>query len=288
MALEFSVQTYKLPLHLRLLKMLIATISKFAPQYVARYGFDMFITPKRRPFTDKQRSFLETGERFSIPFQSYDLVAYRWGAGKRVLLVHGWESNSAVMEYFVNPLVNAGYEVIALDCPAHGNSSGKQVDLLQYGESILCTINYLGGVHALIAHSIGATASAVVLGTHMHYTIQKTVLISPIDRMTNIFALYANGLGLNTNVQDAIYNILEKRFGHPPQYYSNPDLLEHYPHPMLIVHDKDDRVVPFSWGQAIGEKVKSARVLVTNGLGHRRILKDDKTIEHIIGFVKER
>ena len=287
MAMEFTTQANRLPLKLRLLKAAVATVSRIAPSLVAGYGFNLFITPRPRPITPQQREFLATGERFSVPHKGQDLVAYRWGEGKTVLLVHGWQAHAATMQHFVKPLVEAGYRVVAMDAPAHGDSSGKRLDLLQYGEAIISAINTLGGVHALVAHSIGATSVATMLGTHKHYRINKTVLIAPIDKMTNMLDRYAAGFGLTDRVQKAMANIFVRRFGHPPQYYSNPDLLEDYQNSMLIVHDKQDKLVPYEAGVAIASKVKSSRLLTTEGLGHRRVLAHAGTIQEIVDFVSE-
>lgn len=288
MVMEITTQANRLPLKLRLLKAAVAGVSRIVPSsVVAKYGFNVFITPRRRPITPQQREFLATGERFAIPYEDQDLVAYRWGKGETVLLVHGWQAHAASMQHFVKPLVNTGYRVVAMDAPAHGDSAGKKLDLIRYGEAIISAINALGGVHALVAHSIGAFTVAIMLGTHKHHRVNKTVLLAPIDKMTNMLDPYMRGFGLPDSVQEAMNDIFKRRFGHTPQYYSSPDLLEDYPNPMLIVHDKKDRVVPYEAGVAIADTVKSSRLLTTEGLGHRRLLAHAGTIQQVVDFVSE-
>ena len=284
---QFATQANRLPLKLRLLKAAIAGASIIAPQAVAQYGFNLFITPKRRPISEKQRRFLETGEQFTIPYQSQQLVAYRWGQGPIVLLVHGWQANAATMQYFVNPLVEAGYQVVAMDGPAHGASPGTQLHLLQYGDAVLSAINALGGVHAIIAHSVGGASVATMLGTHLHFRIDKVVLVGAVDKLTSMLDRYAEGFGLSAGVRHAMDTVIESRLGHPPQFYSNPDLLADFPRPVLVVHDRNDDIVPFAAAEAITNNVKSSRLLATNGLGHRRILRDEDTIHQIVEFIRE-
>lgn len=287
MALEFATRSDKLPLKLRLLRLSIAGISRISPPTVARYGFKLFITPKRRPIREEDRKFLSTARRFSLPYGDFELVAYSWGAGKRVLLVHGWQANAARMRSMVQPLVDAGYEVIAFDAPAHGESTGSQVDLVQFGEAALHVMHSVGGVYGVVAHSLGAAAVATVLSTHKHLRVAKTVLIGAVDSLSSMLNRYSEGFGLTERVHQEIAQIIEERLGKPPAFYSNPDLLQDYPDPLLIVHDQDDKVVPFQAGVAIASKAPTAKLIATSGLGHRQILRNQQTIRQIIDFLDD-
>jgi hypothetical protein len=57
------------------------------------------------------------------------------------------------------------------------------------------------------------------------------------------------------------------------------------PPPMLVVHDRDDREVPFADGAAIAAVWPGARFLETSGLGHRRVLRDPAVVEAVVDFV---
>jgi pimeloyl-ACP methyl ester carboxylesterase len=54
--------------------------------------------------------------------------------------------------------------------------------------------------------------------------------------------------------------------------------------PTLVVHDRDDRINVFADGQAFARAVRGAELVATQGLGHRRILKDAQVLGRIALF----
>jgi pimeloyl-ACP methyl ester carboxylesterase len=56
----------------------------------------------------------------------------------------------------------------------------------------------------------------------------------------------------------------------------------------LLVHDREDRVVPWRQGRAFAEHWPGARFLLTAGLGHGRILQDEGVVRAVADFVAGR
>jgi hypothetical protein len=56
---------------------------------------------------------------------------------------------------------------------------------------------------------------------------------------------------------------------------------------LLLVHDEDDSEVSITQPRAMVRVFPTASLLVTKGLGHNRILKDEKVIEQIVTFIAE-
>ena len=81
--------------------------------------------------------------------------------------------------------------------------------------------------------------------------------------------------------------IVEKQFGMKLESYSSSMSLEHLEIPILIVHDKDDKETPFGYSKNLDEIAKNSELLLTSGLGHYRILRDSKTVQYIVQFVKK-
>jgi pimeloyl-ACP methyl ester carboxylesterase len=48
--------------------------------------------------------------------------------------------------------------------------------------------------------------------------------------------------------------------------------------PTLLLHDNEDRTAPLATGRALAGALRGARLQVTQGLGHRRILDDPTAI----------
>jgi len=55
--------------------------------------------------------------------------------------------------------------------------------------------------------------------------------------------------------------------------------------PMLVIHDREDREVPFSEGRRHVLNWPGARLQATRGLGHRRLLEDPAVIEAAVDFI---
>ncbi len=55
--------------------------------------------------------------------------------------------------------------------------------------------------------------------------------------------------------------------------------------PGLIIHDKDDSEADYEQALFFDEMWPQGKLISTKGLGHSRILRDDKVIDKIIGFV---
>src|SRR5260370_41180864 len=91
-----------------------------------------------------------------------EVAVYRWGkTDRRILLVHGWGGRAAQFFALIPRLLEAGFEVIAFDAPAHGASSGSFAS----GPAFARAAQNIAGdaVHGIIAHSLGAAGSAIAL-----------------------------------------------------------------------------------------------------------------------------
>ena len=55
--------------------------------------------------------------------------------------------------------------------------------------------------------------------------------------------------------------------------------------PILLVHDRSDAEIPFSHAELLQRASNGAELLATDGLGHRRILRDPTVIRQAVQFV---
>jgi pimeloyl-ACP methyl ester carboxylesterase len=53
---------------------------------------------------------------------------------------------------------------------------------------------------------------------------------------------------------------------------------------VLVIHAPDDREVPFASGEAMGKAGPHVAMLPTPGLGHRRIIADEKVLVALTQF----
>src|SRR5690349_20988780 len=98
----------------------LRALSLVAPPVAERVTMDLFYRPERRRQQPEVPGL--TGHRWQLRARAGWLTAWDYGAGPTVLLVHGWSGAAAQWSRFIDPLVRAGYNAVALDLPAHGFS----------------------------------------------------------------------------------------------------------------------------------------------------------------------
>src|SRR4051812_46617824 len=107
---------------------------RFKPAWAPRIALQGFITPfpSRKVPNPPVPGATEVTVR-SGPFR---LRLQAWGTGPKILLTHGWKDRGDHHQAFVPALRAKGFQVLALDGPAHGGSSGFQIDPFHYGIAI--------------------------------------------------------------------------------------------------------------------------------------------------------
>ena len=102
----------------------LAAASHVVPSLVAPFFRRMMLKPRRDVRPPPILPLPLADERIAL---GDGLVAWRWGQGPRVLLVHGFEGNRAQFAAIVEALVRRGFAAVALDVPAHGESAGDEL-----------------------------------------------------------------------------------------------------------------------------------------------------------------
>lgn len=207
------------------------------------------------------------------------MAVWRKGAGKRVLLVHGWSGTHADLRAFVAPLVAAGREVISVDLPAHGQSQGDVVSIPDLARALLLLGNTHGPFSGVIAHSVGCAAVGVALRDGLQ--APRVVLVAPPGRYADFASAFAEQAGADpAGVLEAL-----RRRDIDIDSVDFPAMAPHLAASALIVHSKDDRVVPYRDGETLARAWPGATLVARDGLGHGRILADAGVVERAVSFL---
>lgn len=272
------------PLLLTAIRTALRGLSLVAPNQAANAAYRLWFYPQRHAEPAREKAWLTEAEHFEVPDRREKLAAYRWGNGPRVLLVHGWDGRGAQLGALVEPLRRAGFEVVAFDLPAHGRSSGRKTNMLEAADSIRSVANAIGEVEAVIAHSFGAGALARALASGL--STNKAVMISPPANLRWMADNFFRQLQLNPDIQERIESRMTREYGDSIWRDVSADHnMRGASLPGMIIHDEEDRDVPFSQGQQLSSVWPAARLVQTRGLGHRRILRDKGVINEIVGFL---
>jgi hypothetical protein len=74
--------------------------------------------------------------------------------------------------------------------------------------------------------------------------------------------------------------------GHPAEWYSVYRAIKHVKAQILWLHDEDDQQTPLSDALKVkNENLPTVTFIITKGLGHSRIYRDDETVKRIIDFL---
>jgi pimeloyl-ACP methyl ester carboxylesterase len=268
--------------NVRLIRGIFGVLSDAAPGVAARWAESLFFTPPRSAVPTRMRAFLATGRFREFYVDGERIAAWSWGQGPPVYLVHGWAGRGGQLAAFGPPLVLAGFTVVTFDAPGHGASSGRRSSIVDFARALRATVERFGPAAAVVAHSLGAAATAHALVDGLR--ARRVVFIAPPADPNDWTRRFAERLGLSAEVLDAMKVISERRLGLRWADLDVRRLGTALGVPLLVVHDRDDREVLSSDGAAIARSWPGARLVTTRGLGHHRILRDPSVVHEVVSF----
>jgi len=256
-----------------------ANVGRVAPRLTSVVAAELFRTTHRSSPRPGEREVLESATASRIA----GMQVWSWGEGPIVLLVHGWNGRSTQLGGFVSPLVARGHRVVAFDALGHGDSDGTKSSLPELANCIRQVVDELGGVYAIVAHSLGGAATTYALAYGLD--AERVVFISPPADPREFLKMFAAALGINDDVRERVRQRLERRLGVPMEQMRAKALAPRMEIPLLVVHDRDDKEVPYSVGRRIASQWPGAELIITEGLGHQRILGDPNVRDAAVRFV---
>lgn len=268
-----------------LLRAGLATATAIAPSFAAMAGERLFLTPPRRRASRREREALAAGEPFVVEAGRERLRAWRFGAGPAVLLVHGWGGRGGQMAAFIPPLVTAGCAAVAFDAPAHGASTGRLASGIGFAEAVSAVAARVGA-RAAIGHSLGAAGLGWAVASGLD--LDTAVMLAPPQGVDGFFRRFCDALALQHRLRDAIRGRLRRRLGIGPEEFDLPRRVAAASTPLLVVHDRHDRDVPWTDGDAIARAWPGATMVSTEGLGHHGLLRDTSVAARAAAFVLDR
>lgn len=214
----------------------------------------------------------------------YGLTGYRFGQhGPAVLALHGWEGSAGQFSALGETIAAAGGQLYALEGPGHGRSTAREAHPGLFADALLEAAGEIGPLIAVTGHSMGAGAALIALDAGLD--AERAVLIAGPAGFRGMLQRIGRDLGLPGRARRAFLARMEARTGQSLAAFSAPHLLPRIEQPLLIVHDREDRVVPFREAEELVRHTRGAELLATRGLGHGRILQDPETVARMREFV---
>jgi len=248
----------------------------------------LFFRPQRfkRPVREQEMHEHALQTSCYVPEIDKVIQVFRFaGKGPKVLLLHGWSGRGTQLFAFADELRKSNAEVVTFDMPAHGQSLGNKTNIVELVACIKEVHAKYGPFDHAIAHSMGSMALLRALRDGI--LMKSVAIIGSGDKIRNVFYRFSEQLQFSDKVTEQMIQAVEKKFGMNLESYSSSMSLEHLEMPLLIVHDKDDKETPFVYSKDLHEIANNSELLLTSGLGHHRILRDSKTVQHIVQFINQ-
>jgi pimeloyl-ACP methyl ester carboxylesterase len=273
----------------RRLQWFFAVAQSVSARFAGLLAFRMFMTPPRRAIDPADADTVARAQKSTLRFGTEEFTLWKWEhGGPKVVLLHGWGSRASRFADFIAPLHAAGFTVIGIDAPAHGDSRGRSADLPRFRDSLAQVLREHEPIHAVIGHSLGGGAVLTVLAETADHHPKKICLFGVPGDMDYILESFAMMLGLKPPALANLRARFMKKFGRSASAVSVAAAAPSVRVPVLVVHDEDDNVAPFAQGSALAAAIPGAQLLTTRGFGHSGALRDAATIARVVAFLQDR
>lgn len=257
-------------------------------QAIVKKIYRAFFGPSKYEVKSTDEAILARGTNYRIPFEGGELAVTTWGeSGPAVLLMHGWGGARAQMTGFVEPLLAAGYRVVAYDQPAHGDSDGKTTNVLEIAPTMELVMQRAGKFDAIIAHSFGTIITSYALVKLNFLAPSKLVYLGSFNRLLDSLPRFQALANLPDEVMHGLRMMITENFGKDVlEEVVNENFVKQIHIPALMFHDRADNVTPVEDSRAIANAWDESQYIETNGLGHRGALQSAEVHEQVVNFLK--
>lgn len=204
-------------------------------------------------------------------------------SGRNVIALHGWRGRPTQFRPLAAALLDLGYRTISIDAPGHGRSAGSHATPRRFGEMLMDVERITGPAHAVIGHSFGGASLGAALAAG--FRPGRLVIVSAPTRVSRIPVRQAGLAGLPPRAMRHFMRMLDDYAGRP---FAELDLVATAPRcgiPALLVHDRDDEVIPYADAEALIALWPELQVMTTRGLGHRDIVSYEIVVQRIAAFI---
>lgn len=267
---------------------LLAPLSK---KKAAKQAFALFCTPQSRN-RKKLPPIFEQAETLQFKLDGILVRGWRFNHDpadtnrRKVLIAHGFESSVINFDRYIKPLVKKGYEVLAFDAPAHGRSGGRQINAPLYKKMIVEIHHRFGPVGSYLAHSFGGLALALALEEIEHDNGYRVALVAPATETRTAITGFFQFLRLDPAIRPEFDQLIFQRSGVGPEWYSVNRAMKNIKASVKWYHDEEDEVTPYSDVQKVmAQNYPNIQFVISKGLGHRRIYRDNKVSRSIVEFL---
>ena len=276
---------YKLPWFLTSFARMLDFVSK---GLATRFLWRIFCGPIKFKVPSREADFYNKTEQEMIDVKSVSkkIMLYRIpNDGQRILFVHGWNGRSSQFYKIIELLSDNGYDITAVDLPGHGRSSRSNTNLPEITDLLSEITKSRGPYDGIVCHSFGGVAA---LNSVRHgASCEKLVLISPgIYEIKPMFKTFVGLFCLDEEYYaDRLFGLAESLYGTNPGNFGLERFSKQIETETLIIHCEDDKEALKEIAITLHGDMKHSTLHLTEGLGHRRILRDENVAKMVLDFL---
>lgn len=270
----------------KFLKISLKIVQFFSLDWATKVSATIFTTPIKHKTPNRELKMEQASrqETIFVPKINKSVVVYHYGdSPKKVLLVHGWSGRGTQLVKFADALQQKGYATISFDAPAHGKSGSKTTIMPEFIATNLELEKLYGPFDYAIGHSLGGMA--LLNSVKQGLNLKKLVVIGSGDKIVDILHDFVQKLELKPIIAEKMKKHFELKFGEPMENYAAHAAAKEVTIPTLVVHDENDYEVPVYCGINIHKNLPNGELYLTQKLGHRKILGEEKVIEKSLSFL---
>jgi pimeloyl-ACP methyl ester carboxylesterase len=276
----------KTPALLKIVRWIFPKVEAVAPFLAHQYFIRIFFTPLRYEVPEKEKWIEKKAKKFTIRASGKKIQCYRWGKGPIVLVAHGWAGRATQFRKIIEGLTTEGYCVVGFDGPAHGQSEGSKTHIIEFEEVFRKIYETVGEPVAVIAHSFGG--GAVLYAAMQGLSVRKLINIASPTIGDEIINTYLRAVRGSSKTGDFFKTYIQKTYHKSFDEFTSLHFIQHLKQEtdILLVHDEDDKEVILQHPLELKKRYPQAKLYITKGLGHTRILKDEGVIKTCVTFIR--
>lgn len=266
---------------LKLVQTITAVLEKTSPTLANKWAVKLFFSPrtskqKTPDLPDMQQSWCTYKK--SDGSQSKCRI-YSAGKGPTVILVHGWAGSAWNMSAIAKQLLAKNLRVVLADLPAHGFSPGKATNIIEVSSVLQKLAAQEEHLLAVVSHSFGAACSGHAIKSGI--TPDHFISIGAPTSMEFILDSFCTTIGASEKIKQTLINRVEEILESPYKSESLSSIANQFKAQGMIIHDLNDRLVPYQQAEDFAAVWKDADLVTTEKLGHNRMLINKGVIETI-------
>ncbi len=267
----------------------INMLHAISPSLGGRAALKLFTTPVtgRRK---KLPAIMKHAHPLRMLINGNKIEGYQWQPRQQIqaklLILHGYGSRIASFEPIIAMSRRLGYEVYGFDAPAHGDSSGKQLNAIEYAKLVQAVTDAYGPFDAMVAHSMGGLALMLAMEKRAFLPKPKVALICPATESSTAARMFLDFMDFPEGLRQSFYKEVENRSGLSINWYSISRVIDNIAADILWIHEKTDEVTPLSDVQPIMDRqLPHVEFYLTEGFRHNGIYRQNEVKQVLENFL---